>query len=94
MEKETKFLQKLGYVVERVSYIQWVDNDRYGEDEFIDRNVLVAYSSLELGEIEDIKLRTSRRDSYHGNPLSEYDIIKVFKREFEIALYNLVYKSL
>lgn len=92
--KEVNFLEKLGYKIEDITYTLWHDNGRYGEDTYEQCEVSLAYK-VETSEIKKFKekeIHCSKADSNYE--IKDFILYKVYKKEFEEALYNLVLNSL
>lgn len=94
MNKETVFLEKLGYILETVKYIRFEEGGRSFDDTYTKRTVSIAYRPNQAKEIEAIKNRTIQGGSYQQNPLSNYQVLDVYNKEYDNALFNLVLKSI
>lgn len=89
-----KFLQKLGYIVEDISYTLGHDNDRYGDDTYDQCEVSLAYKveTAEIREFKETEIHWRKADSNYR--IEDFILEKVYKKEFQEVLYNLVYNSL
>lgn len=92
--KQVDFLEKLGYIVEGITYTLGHDNDRYGEDTYDQCEVNLAYKkeTAEIKEFKETKTHWHKADSNYK--IQDFILEKVYKKEFEEALYTLVLKSL
>ncbi len=92
MKKE--FLEKLGYTVEDITYTLGHDSGRYGDDTFDQCEVSLAYKTetAEIKEFKETEIHWHKADSNYK--IQDFILYKVYKKEFDEALYNLVYNSL
>lgn len=90
--KEIIFLEKLGYTCEDIDYTLWHDNGRYGDDTYTPHRISLAYKT-ETPKIKEFKEKESHWQKAESNyDIRNFILDKVYKLEFEEALYEMVSK--
>lgn len=87
--KQKKFLEKLGYIVEDITYTVFEDGGRYCEDSYSQHEVSLAYKTETEG-VKDFKETKSHWTQAHRNyHIQDFILERVYKQEFENTLYEI-----
>lgn len=90
--KQKKFLEKLGYIIEDITYTVFEDGGRYCEDSYSQHEVSLAYKTETEG-IKDFKETKSHWTQAHRNyHIQAFILENVYKKEFEENLYEMLSK--
>lgn len=85
--KQTQFLQQLGYTIEDITY-KVLDDDDY-----IDHEVSLAYkldSIIAIEAFKECSYHFHRAESQHG--ISNYVLETVYEKELENTLYEMAFE--